>query len=337
MIFPCSNDIPFYSHSFPLYSHDIPIDLWSVSFLQMIFPLKNMFLMPRKSWSGACRWRQRRRWDFFPGENMDFPARTEPWCGNMEPWWAMYRSIIIRWYSLIKNGESPHLYMSVYRRLTMNSWDLMMISWDKDSDQGDMFPMANESKVATTDHRFFVFHLCQPSYVEISYHTPWLYMTSPCFLAYLSWDPHVCSHRPMENILFFDGSIKKNIEQHIFMEIHRMLSVSHLHIVAIFSIANASRFFGRESCCFPTHLIMFQQVWRCVFFGPKNGFWSVFWSVWLRVHGRNPSSMGPSGTWVPCSPGGKGKKGGGKGKDCRAPQDDDCAEHEKSGDLHRAP
>ena len=46
----------------------------------------------------------------------------------------------------------------------------------------------------------------------------------------------------------------------------------------------------------------------------------------------------PLGTWVPCSPsGGKGKKGGGKGKDCRAPQDDDCAEHEKSGDLLRAP
>ena len=47
----------------------------------------------------------------------------------------------------------------------MNSWDLMMVSWDKDSDQGDMCPMANESKVATTDHRFFVFHLCQPTYV----------------------------------------------------------------------------------------------------------------------------------------------------------------------------
>ena len=51
------------------------------------------------------------------------------------------------------------------------------------------------------------------------------------------------------------AALNKNMEQHIFMEIPRMLSVGHLHIGAIFSIANASITEGK--------VVAFQRISSC--------------------------------------------------------------------------
>jgi hypothetical protein len=196
---------PWFSHV-PMIFHSIPIDSL---YIPMIFPLicdqlafyrwfsrkkkKNIVLMPRKFWSklhpisGACRWRQRRRWD---DSRVTWISRHSN-VTDVETWSHDEPCIdLISWYSLIKNGE----------KLGFNEeWWFHGIKIAI-KDIFFLWLTSRKWRPPTTDSLFFIF----ANHPMFNYHTiPHDYMTSPWFVGYVSWDPHVCSHRPMENMLFW--------------------------------------------------------------------------------------------------------------------------------------